>query len=58
MVIVGELHKWEEDIPIVLLFPDEDLEVLFQFLVDPFGLSISLWMVGHRCCGFYPKQLI
>jgi len=37
----------QECVPVVLSFSDEDLQVLFQFLVDPFCLS-----VGGRCCGF------
>jgi len=52
MVIVGELRQGEECVPVVLSFSDEDPQVLFQFLVDPFRLSIVLWVVGGRCRGF------
>ena len=47
VVVVGELRQEEECVPVVLSFSDEDLQVLFQFLVDPFCLS-----VGGRCCSF------
>jgi len=52
MVVVGELRQGEECVSIVLSFSDEDLQVLFQFLVDPFHLSIGLWVVGGRRCSF------
>ena len=46
MVVVGELCKRKEVIPVILSFPDEDAYVLLQFLVNPFGLSVGLWMIG------------
>jgi len=52
VVIVGELRQGEECVPVVLSFSDEDPQVLFQFLVDPFCLSVCLWVVGGRCRGF------
>jgi len=39
----------EECVPVVLPFSDEDPQVLFQFLVDPFHPSVSLQVVGSRC---------
>ena len=42
VIIVGELCQGEECVPVVLSFSDEDPQVLFQFLVDPFHLSIGL----------------
>jgi len=42
VVIVGELCQGEECVPVVLPFSDEDPQVLFQFLVDLFRLSICL----------------
>jgi len=52
VVIVGELHQGEECVPVVLSFSDEDPQVLFQFLVDLFRLSVCLRVVGGRCHGF------
>ena len=46
MVVVGELRERKEVIPVILSFSDEDAYVLFQFLVNPFGLSVGLWMIG------------
>jgi len=56
MVVIGELCEREEVIPVILSFPDEDAYVLFQFLVNPFGLSVGLWMIGGRRGGFDPEQ--
>jgi len=50
LVVVLELHEWQEPHPIVLSLVGEELEILFQFLVDPFHLSISLWVVGGGGC--------
>jgi len=36
VVVVGKLHQGEECVPVVLSFSDEEPQVLFQFLVDPF----------------------
>jgi len=52
VIIVGELRQGEECVPVVLPFSDEDPQVLFQFLVDPFRLSVGLWVVSGRHCGF------
>ena len=50
VVIVGELRQGEECVPVVLSFSDKDPQVLFQFLVDPFRLSVGLQVVSgvHR----------
>ena len=48
MVVIGELREWKEVIPVILSFSDEDAYVLFQFLVNPFSLSVGLWMIGGR----------
>jgi len=45
VIIVGELRQGEECVPVVLSFSDEDPQVLFQFLVDPFRLSIGLRVI-------------
>ena len=58
VVIVGELCQGEECVPVVLPFSDEDPQVLFQFLVDLFRLSVDLWVVGGRCCSFDSQQSV
>ena len=42
IVVVLELHHWEEVILVVLSFVYKDIEVLVQLLVDMFCLSIYL----------------
>ena len=56
MVVVGELRQGE--VPVVLSFSDEEPQVLFQFLVDPFRLSVGLRMVSGRRCGFNSQQSV
>ena len=56
-IIVGELGNGNPFIPVVLLSVDEESKELFDFLVDSFGLSISLRVVGRRGCNFDPKEL-
>jgi len=51
VIVVGELHQGKECVPVVLSFSDKNLQVLFQFLVDPFHLSVCLQVVGSRHCG-------
>jgi len=48
VVVVGELRQGEECVPVVLSFSDEDPQVLFQFLVDPFCLSVCLRVVHQE----------
>ena len=50
LVVVLELRGWQEPHPIILSLVGEESEILFQFLVDPFCLSISLWVVGGGGC--------
>ena len=45
VVIVLELRKWQQFIPVILLLIDKELEVLLQLLIDPFRLTVSLWVV-------------
>ena len=52
VVVVRELRQREEVVPVVLPFSDEDSEVLFQLLVDPFRLSVCLRVVSGRRRGF------
>jgi len=50
--------QWEGCVPVVLPFSDKDPQVLFQFLVDPFHLSIGLWVVDGRRRGFDSQQSV
>ena len=58
MIVVGEFHQREEHVPIVLSFSNKDPQVLFQFLVDPFCLSVSLRVVGGRHRSFNSQQSV
>jgi len=48
----GYCRRTPPSVPVVLPFSDEDPQVLFQFLVDPFRLSVGLQVVGGRRLGF------
>ena len=48
IVVVCKLCEWKECIPVVLSFPNKDVQVLLKLLVNMFSLPISLRMV---CCG-------
>jgi len=52
LVVVLEFRERQKPHPIILSFVGEESEILFQFLVDPFRLSISLWVVGGGGCQF------
>ena len=58
MVVVGKLRQGEECVPVVLSFSNEEPQVLFQFLVDPFRLSVGLQMVSGRRRGFDSQQSV
>ena len=47
IVVVLELHQWQEFIPVILLFINKDLKALFQFLVTCFiyASTWALWVV-------------
>jgi hypothetical protein len=47
VVVVRELCKWQEFVPVVLSFIHEEVDILLHFLVKPFRLSVALWVVGH-----------
>ena len=53
VVVVGKLRQGEECVPVVLSFSDEEPQVLFQFLVDPFCLSVGLQVVSGRRRGLF-----
>ena len=44
-MIVSKFNEWKPVDPIVLMGVAEGAEVLFQFLVHTFCLTISLWMI-------------
>jgi len=46
------IEEGKECVPVILPFSDEDPQVLFQLLVDPFRLSVGLRVVGGRRRGF------
>ncbi len=48
-IVVRELGKREPITPVGLLMVNEDAEVLLHFLVNPFSLSICLWVKGGGC---------
>ena len=56
MVVVGKLGKWEEGMPVVLSLSDKDPQILFQLLVNSFGLSVCLRVVGCGGCALNPEQ--
>ena len=57
-VVVRELGHRDPIDPIILVVIDVHPEVLFQFLVDPFGLTVSLRMVGHGRIVLGPQSVI
>ena len=46
-VVITKSGKWKPLHPIILVVVDEDSEVLFQFLIKAFRLTICLGMVGR-----------
>jgi hypothetical protein len=48
MVIVLELRHRQEVCPVVLPFTSEQPEVLLEFLIYPFRLTIRLQVVGYQ----------
>jgi len=55
LVVVLEFCKRQEPHPIILSLVGEESEILFQFLVDLFHLSITLWVVGSGGCQLNSK---
>ena len=50
MIIILKFHVGEEIIPIVLPLVNKETEELFQLLVDPFCLSVTLGVVRGGGC--------
>ena len=44
VIVVLEIHQWKEFVSVILPLVDKEVEILFQLLVDPFHLSVTLWM--------------
>ena len=57
LIVQGELSSGEERGPIVLAFVYEVAKVLLDFLVDAFGLAISLGVIGGGEAKFNPEHL-
>jgi hypothetical protein len=55
VVVVLELRHRQEICPVVLPFASEQPEVLLEFLVYPFRLTICLRVVGGSLSRFNPK---
>jgi len=47
LVVVLEFREWQESHPIILPLIGKKTEILFQFLIDLFCLSISLRVVSR-----------
>ena len=58
VIVVLELCQREQFIPIILPLIDKEVEVLFQLLVDPLHLSITLRMVGHSGSQPYAEEAV
>ena len=56
MIVILEFCKWEQVIPVILPLICEKAEILLKFLVDPFCLSISLWVICCGSCQFYSED--
>jgi len=56
-IVVCKLSQGKEVDPIILLVVDIHLKTLFQDLVDLFGLTVSLRVVGSWEVGLYSQQL-
>ena len=58
MVVILEFCQREEVCPVVLSLVDEYLKVLLQFLIDPFRLSVTLWVIGGGGRYLSPKYMV
>ena len=50
LVVVLEFRKWQEPNLVILSLVCEELEILFQLLVDSFRLPVALRVVGCGGC--------
>ena len=58
MIVVLELCQWKQFIPVILPLIDKEAEVLFQLLVYPLHLSITLRMVGRSGSQPYAEEAV
>ena len=58
MIVVLELCQQKQFVPVILPLIDKEAEILFQLLVDPLCLSITLQMVGHSGSQLYAKEAV
>jgi len=47
-VVICKLGDWQLGNPVILLIVDENAKVLFEDLVDSFGLAVGLRMISSR----------
>ena len=58
VIVVLEFCQQKQFIPGFLPLIDKEAEVLFQLLVDPLCLSITLQMVGHSGSQPYAEEVV
>ena len=58
MIIILKLCEWKESNPVILPLISKESKVLFQLLVNPLCLSITLRMIGCSCCEFNAQKSI
>ena len=58
VVVILEFHQREEVCSVVLSLVDKYPKVLLQFLIDPFRLSITLWVIGGGGRYLNPKYMV
>ena len=52
-IVVSEFSKGKDFGPVILLVVAEDSEVLFQSLVEVFGLTLTFWVVTRGEMNFH-----
>ena len=58
MIVVLELCQQKQFILVVLPLINKEAQILFQLLVDPLHLSVTLWMVGRSGSQLYAKEVV
>jgi hypothetical protein len=58
VVVVLEFRQREQVRPVVLSLVDEEPEILLQFLVHPFRLSVPLRVISRRSCQLNSKHSV
>ena len=53
-VVVGELGYGQPFVPVILPLVYKESEELFDLLVNPLGLTVCLWVIGHGGCHSNP----